>query len=117
MALFTGLVMFCGVLCNSLGAAEPSFDTIIQALDAQVVPVTRIPDVLRQWREPRHPEFREGRTAWRLFNSFTEVLKGQLDRLPRRTQALHGLMDSVCGLTGRAILQAEDAEILATTAA
>jgi hypothetical protein len=26
MALFTGLVMFCGVLCNSLGAAEPSFD-------------------------------------------------------------------------------------------
>ena len=37
---------------------------------------TRLPAVLREWREPRHPEFREGRTAWRLFNAFTEALKG-----------------------------------------
>jgi len=28
----------------------------------------------------------------------TEVLKGSLDRLPRRTQALHGLLDAHCGL-------------------
>ncbi len=73
-------------------------DLIVQALDARVVPVTAIPDVLKEWREPRHPEFREGRTAWRLFNSFTEALKGNLDALPRRTQALHGLLDSTCGL-------------------
>jgi hypothetical protein len=92
-------------------------DTIIQALDAQVVPVTHIPDVLRQWREPRHPEFREGRTAWRLFNAFTEVLKGNLDMLPRRTQALHGLIDGVCGLAVPATFRAEDAEIHVTTAA
>jgi hypothetical protein len=71
----------------------------------------------RSWRPISKENFREGRTAWRLFNAFTEVLKGQIDRLPRRTQALHGLMDSVCGLTGRAILQAEDAEVLAATAA
>jgi hypothetical protein len=73
-------------------------DLIVQALDAQVVPVTKIPEVLREWREPRHPEFREGRTAWRLFNAFTETLKGRLDALPARTQALHGLLDAVCGL-------------------
>jgi hypothetical protein len=74
-------------------------DLIVQGLDARVLPLTRIPAVLREWREPRHPEFREGgRTAWRLFNAFTEGLKGNLDALPRRTQALHGLLDAACGL-------------------
>lgn len=77
------------------GAAH---DLVIQALDARVLPVTLIPDVLREWREPRHPEFREGRTAWRLFNSFTESLKGNLDALPKRTRTLNGLLDAACGL-------------------
>jgi len=76
-------------------------DLLIQALDARVVPVTRLPDVLREWREPRHPAFRTGKTAWRLFNAFTEALKGNLDALPRRTQALHGLLDGACGLAVR----------------
>jgi len=78
------------------GAAH---DLLVRALDARVVPVTQLPDVLKEWREPRHPEFREGRTAWRLFNAFTEGLKGNLDALPRRTQALHGLLDAACGLS------------------
>lgn len=73
-------------------------DLVIRALDARVVPVTKVPDVLTEWREPRHPEFREGRTAWRLFNAFTEAAKGNLDMLPRRSQALHGLLDAACGL-------------------
>jgi hypothetical protein len=73
-------------------------DLVIQALDARVLPVTCIPQVLQQWRQPRHPEFREGKTGWRLFNAFTEALKGNLDALPRRTQALHGLLDAACGL-------------------
>jgi len=74
-------------------------DLVIQALDAQVLPVTKIPDVLNEWREPRHQEFREGgKTAWRLFNSFTEIGKGALERLPRRTQALHGILDTHVGL-------------------
>jgi hypothetical protein len=77
------------------GAAH---DLVIQALDARVLPVTRIPRVLGEWRAPRHAEFREGRTAWRLFNAFTESLKGNLDALPTRTQALHGLLDRACGL-------------------
>jgi hypothetical protein len=76
----------------------PAHDLIVRSLDAGVVPVTRIPAVLAEWREPRHPEFREGRTTWRLFNAFTESLKGRLDALPRRTQALHGLLDTECGL-------------------
>ena len=73
-------------------------DLLVQALDARVLPVTRLPDVLREWRQPRHAEFRAYKTAWRLFNAFTEALKGNLDALPRRTQALHGLLDAACGL-------------------
>ena len=73
-------------------------DLVVRAIDARVVPTTKVPEVLREWRQPRHAEFREGRTAWRLFNAFTETLKGRLDMLPRRSQALHGLMDAACGL-------------------
>lgn len=73
-------------------------DLAIRSLDAGVVPVTRLPLLISEWREPRHPEFREGgRTAWRFFNAATESLKGNLDALPRRTQALHGLLDAACG--------------------
>lgn len=77
---------------------EAAHDLVVRALDARVLPVTRVPDVLKEWREPHHPEFRDGKTAWRLFNAFTEELKGNLDLLPHRTQALHGLLDSACGL-------------------
>lgn len=74
-------------------------DLVIQALDARVVTATRVPDVISEWRNPRHPEFRESKTAWRLFNGFTEVLKGSnLFRRPVATQALHGIVDTACGL-------------------
>jgi len=74
-------------------------DILIQALDARVLPVTRIPGVVTEWRTPRHPEFAQGKTAWRLFNAFTEELKDSalFDR-PRATQALHGLLDTVCSV-------------------
>jgi hypothetical protein len=53
--------------------------------------------VVDQWHVPNHPEFKP-RTAWSMFNAFTEVLKGNLNELPKRTQALHGVMDGHCGL-------------------
>jgi len=77
------------------GAAH---DLVVQALDARVVPVTHIPAVLAEWRPPRHEEFRGGKTAWRLVTALTEALKGNFDAMPRRTQALHGLLDAACGL-------------------
>jgi hypothetical protein len=75
-------------------------DLVIRAVDANVLPVTQVPAVLGEWRTPSHKEFTaEGKTLWRFHNAMTEVWKGRnLAALPRRSQALHGLLDSVCGL-------------------
>jgi hypothetical protein len=75
-------------------------DLVVRAIDASVLPVTQLPNVLSEWRQPRHREFAEdGKTAWRLLNAFTESWKGRnLATLPRRSQALHGLLDAACGL-------------------
>ncbi len=79
-------------------------DLLVQVLDARVLPVTKLPLALSEWRAPRHSEFREGKTAWRLFNAVTEAAKGgDIQTLPRRTQALHGLMDAACHLTSLAV--------------
>jgi hypothetical protein len=80
-------------------ADAQAHDLIVRALDADVVPVTRVPKVLAEWRNPSHPEFAEGRNAWRLFNAFTEVMKGSgIFERPRTSLALHGIMDAACGL-------------------
>lgn len=56
-------------------------------------------DVLRTLdRLCDRPRIYSGKTAWRFFNAATEGLKGNLPALPRRTQALHGLLDAECGL-------------------
>jgi|SRR5215831_7876429 len=74
-------------------------DLLVRAVDARVLPVTLLPHVLKEWRAPRHQEFRNGgKTGWRMFNAFSECLKGSLDALPRRTQTLHGLLDVACKL-------------------
>jgi Domain of unknown function (DUF932) len=86
---------------NTRLADTQAHDLFVQMIDSRVLPVTRLPHALKEYREPSHSEFLDGgqRTAWTLFNSVTDVLKGRnLDSLPKRTQALHGLLDSVCGL-------------------
>ena len=79
-----------------LGDAD-AHDLTIKALDSGVVCASRIPDVLREWREPRHSAF-EPRTAWSWFNAVTEHLKGNLPLLPRRTVALYRLCDGFAGV-------------------
>lgn len=73
-------------------------DLLIRAVDDRVLPVSYLPDVLREWREPSHEEFLEdGNSAWRLHNGFTEALKGKsLALLPYRSHRLQGLLDPLC---------------------
>jgi|SRR5215469_13192573 len=82
---------------------ERAHDLVIRSVDVGALPPSKIPAVLTEWRKPRHEEF-EPRTLWSLFNSFTEVLKGGLIALPKRTEALHGLFDSAAGLAGAAAI-------------
>lgn len=73
-------------------------DLVIRATDVGVCSNRLIPSVLHEWREPRYSAFEE-RNVWSLFNAFTESLKdGSLAELPKRTEALHGLLDVHVGL-------------------
>lgn len=74
-------------------------DLVIRFYDESAINVTDIPALLREWREPRHSELlANGKTVWRLFNAATEIMKGDLWRLPARTRALHDVLDQACGL-------------------
>ncbi|MDA1278123.1 MAG: DUF932 domain-containing protein [Verrucomicrobia bacterium] len=73
---------------------QQAHDLVIQFYDKHALNLSDIPGVLKEWRAPRHPEFVEaGKTAWRLFNAATETIKGDLWRLPPRTNAIHEVLD------------------------
>lgn len=73
-------------------------DLVIRATDCGAITPMQVPDVVHEWREPSHREFRP-RNLWSLFNAFTEVYKGQNPNLTmNRSEALHGLCDGVVGL-------------------
>jgi len=77
---------------------EKAYATMVHALRSKVVSASKLGKVLGEWHEPRHKEF-EPRTGWSLFNSFTEVLKlYRIEENSARSQRLHGLLDSACGL-------------------
>jgi len=72
-------------------------DLIIHALDAGVICGEKVPALLEQWRNPKHEEF-QPRTLWSWFNATTEILKGNLPLLPRRTTALYQVCDEYVSL-------------------
>lgn len=73
-------------------------DLLVRAVEKDAVSRMKMLDVLSEWREPRHKEF-QPRTAWSMFNAFTETLKGSsLAVLSQRTELLHGLFDAHLGL-------------------
>lgn len=56
------------------------------------------PPVFHEWRELRHDVF-EARNVWALFNAFTDsLMQGNFAELPKRIEALHGLLDTHVGL-------------------
>ncbi len=69
-------------------------DVIIKAVDAEAITNSQIPEVIGQWREPDHECF-EPRTAWSLFNAFTEATKKANPHTQiRRGEALQRLFDA-----------------------
>jgi hypothetical protein len=53
---------------------ERAHHVMVSAIRSGITPASRLPKILEAWDEPKHQEF-EPRTAWSLFNAFTEVLK------------------------------------------
>lgn len=71
-------------------------DVCVRCIDTGAIPVTNLPGVLSEWREPSHEDFRP-RTAWSLFNAVTETaFKGRNPAVNiKRGEALHGVFDSL----------------------
>ena len=72
---------------------------IIRMLQLGVITTSKVERVVNEYYEPSHDEHLNEngeRTNWTLFNAATEALKGSgLQTLPKRTIALHGLLDQV----------------------
>jgi hypothetical protein len=68
---------------------------ILMAFRRGIISTHQIPKVCEAWENPPHEEFRP-RTAWGLFNAFTEVLKDRAVTSPQtfvsQTIRLNGLM-------------------------
>lgn len=74
-------------------------DLIIRSVDCRAITSSQVPDVLQEWREPRHDQFRP-RNLWSFFNAYTEVYKGQNPAtVMHRSLALHGLCGGVVGIS------------------
>ena len=54
---------------------------ILRAFEKKVVKARSLPKLIAEWRKPSHEEF-ETRTAWSLFNCYTEVLKDRQRQQP-----------------------------------
>lgn len=98
--LVAGVVTFKGEIAAQVDALKGAeindaraHDMVCLALRAGVVPAQMLPAVLDEWHEPRHEEFKP-RTAWSLFNGFTEVAKSRTPGLQMRsTLQLNGLFN------------------------
>ncbi|PCI27433.1 DUF932 domain-containing protein [Candidatus Wolfebacteria bacterium] len=84
-----------------LGDKEASH-LLLRAFEAGACRSNDIKGIWNQWNTPNHPEFQD-RNAWSLFNAFTENLKGNLNALPKRTDALHGILDIHCEVVNECI--------------
>jgi hypothetical protein len=71
---------------------QAAHDLVIKSMDAAAIPPSAIPRVLQEYRSPWHSEFMP-RTAWSLFNSFTEILNSKPHLLVDRTRTLHRVFD------------------------
>jgi len=71
-------------------------DIVVRAYQAGAIGKTKIADVVEQWQDSDHDEF-SYRNMNSLYNGFTEVYKGNLMALPKRSEALHSVLDAEVG--------------------
>lgn len=74
---------------------------ILQAYRRGIISTLQLPLVCQEWEEPKHEDFAP-RTAWSLFNAFTEVLK------PRAVSAPQAFVASTIRLNGLMLPEAKD---------
>jgi hypothetical protein len=53
---------------------------MVEVIRAKALPASQLPKVLAAWEEPAYPEF-QPRTAWSLYNAFTEFAKSRSPRV------------------------------------
>jgi len=76
---------------------ERASNLVVDLAEVKALPERDVYKTVKEFRDPRHPEFR-GNTLWNLYNSVTENLKGgDLSKLPERTMKMQSLFDSVAG--------------------
>jgi hypothetical protein len=79
---------------------------ILTAYEQQIIGVRQLDATLHEWKRPSHAEFAD-RTAWALFNCFTEVLKAK-QRQPQQfagiTMKLYGLVDTLADYAPRDVI-------------
>ncbi len=97
---------------------DRAYSLILQALERKIIGPRCLERVLAEWRTPRHDVFRP-RTAWSLFNGFTEALKEYSlnpQSFSARTIALNGLLCPVVN-EGPADIEAQFTEATPVTVA
>ena len=81
---------------------------VVDLAEVKALPERDVYKTAKEFRSPRHPEFR-GNTLWNLYNSVTENLKGgDLSKLPERTMKVQSLFDSIAGHESTNFVEAEE---------
>ncbi len=85
-------------------------DTLIRAAESKVVAPSKILKVLGEYHNPTHSEYaKDGHTVMTLHQAFTETHKGtNIFTLPKRQDALIGLLDSLSGFDPMAVVNTPD---------
>ena len=87
---------------------ERASDLVVDLAEAKAFPERDVYKAVKEFRSPRHPEFR-GNTLWSLYNSVTENLKGgDLSKLPERTMKRQRVFDGISGHRSGVIVEAEE---------
>jgi hypothetical protein len=77
---------------------ETADHLLVEAIRRSALPASNLPRVIAAWETPLHPEFAP-RTAWSLFNAFTEIQKSRSPRAQMEdTLRVTGVFRRVLGL-------------------